>query len=221
MKIREDLSTYPLDRTLEAIDAGDLVQAKINARMIWEETRPIHDLYGDMAALFITYIAERLGEDAVEESWRMIGEELWKPVMIRILESEGPTGLAKAHALMLRSHGYKFHVEEDHEKFVFFSEYCPSGGRMMQEGKLQGDTSHPMQLGCTKKPNEWSYNREGLPYYCVHTPLWMDMMPNEWGWDVMQSEDGYNGLCCGKTTIYKEPKNNKGKELPRKEQEIK
>jgi hypothetical protein len=96
-------------------------------------------------------------------------------------------------------------AEEDNEKVVFYSDYCGSGGRMMLEGKIEGNPAHSVNMGATKKPYKWSCDRDNFPYYCVHTPLWMDMMPREWGWNVFKSEDGYNGLCCGKTTIYKEP----------------
>lgn len=203
MRVREDLAKHPLDKTLEAIDRGDQKMAQKYAREIWDEGRPLHDLYGDMCALFCTYIAEKLGEEAVEEVWRMIGNELWKPVLMGVKENGGTAALIEVYASFLRAHGYKFYAEEDHEKVVFYSDYCGSGGRMMEEGKIKGNPNHPVNMGATKKPYKWSCDRENFPYYCVHTPLWMDMMPREWGWDVFKSEDGYNGLCCGKTTIYK------------------
>lgn len=205
MRIREDLAKHPLDKTLEAIDRGDQQLAKKYAQEIWDEGRPLHDLYGDMCALFCTYIADRLGEEAVEEVWRMIGNELWKPVLMQVKENGGTAALVEVYASFLRAHGYKFYAEEDNEKVVFYADYCGSGGRMMMEGKIEGNPAHSVNMGATKKPYKWSCNRENFPYYCVHTPLWMDMMPREWGWDVFKSEDGYNGLCCGKTTIYKEP----------------
>lgn len=205
MRIREDLAKHPLEKTLEAIDRGEAELAKKHAREIWDEGRPLHDLYGDMCALFCTYIAEKLGEEAVEEVWRMIGEQLWKPVLMQAKENGGTAALIEIYASFLRAHGYKFHAEEDQEKVVFYSDYCPSGGRMIEEGKIAGDPAHTVNMGATKKAHAWSCNRENFPYYCVHTPLWMDIMPREWGWDVFKSEDGHNGLCCGKTTIYKEP----------------
>ena len=121
MRIREDLAKHPLDKTLEAIDRGDQELAKKYAREIWDEGRPLHDLYGDMCALFCTYIADKLGEEAVEDVWRMIGNELWKPVLMQVKENGGTAALVEVYASFLRAHGYKFYAEEDHEKVVFYS----------------------------------------------------------------------------------------------------
>lgn len=186
---RDDLAKHPLDKTIEAIEKGDKEQAIASARQIWEEGRPLHDLYGDMAGLLCTFIAEKIGEEAVDEAWRYVGEQVWKPVLMA-LKDAGTDVLVEVYASFLRAHGHDFYVEQDDKKTVFVMNYCASGGRLIKEGKNDNSQRHPMQIGTTKKAYPWSFNMKGLSYYCIHTPLWMDMLPREWGWDVFKSEFG-------------------------------
>ena len=79
MRRRDDLCKHPLDKTIEAIDAGNREEAKAYARQLWDEGRPLHDLTCDMVALLLTYIAETIGEEAVEGMLRYMGKRLWKP----------------------------------------------------------------------------------------------------------------------------------------------
>jgi len=211
MKRRDDLNKHPLDKTLEAIEAGKKDEAKAYARQIWEEGRPLHDLYGDFIASLLTFIAKKLGEEAVEEALRYSAEELWKPVIMS-MKDKGVASLVDVIASFQRAHGYDFYCEEDDEKFVFISKYCPSGGRMIKEGKNDTSDRHPFNLGTTKKPYAWSFNKAGISYYCCHTCLWMDILPREWGWDIFKSQFGrqfddkgnpVNEPC--KTIIYKKP----------------
>jgi len=169
---------------------------------------PIHDLYGDMSAAFLDYIKEKLGEEAVEEAWRYVGEKLWRPVL-EAHRDKDPALLAETYAMFLRSHGCDFTYEEDDEKFQFLLRYCPSGGRMLQEGKVETSIRHPSQLGVTKKPQKWSFDKKAVLYYCPHTKLWFDPQPREWAMDLFQSEYGeFNekgevvGRPCA-VTIYK------------------
>ncbi len=207
-KIRHDFKKTARDRAKAAIEAGQAEQALKAVDEIWEEGRPIHDLYGDMSAVFLDYIKEKLGEEAVEEAWRYVGEKLWRPVL-EAHRDKDPALLAETYAMFLRSHGYDFTCEEDDEKFQFLLHYCPSGGRMLQEGKAETSIRHPTQLGVTKKPQKWSFNQKDVLYYCAHTKLWFDTQPREWGMDLFQSEYGeFNekgevvGRPCA-VTIYK------------------
>ena len=61
-RTRTDLMTTARMRAKQAIEAGDEEAALKAVDDIWEEGRPIHDLYGDMAAVFLDYIKEKRGE---------------------------------------------------------------------------------------------------------------------------------------------------------------
>jgi len=210
--LREDLSKHPLTKTIEAIKAGDQETAIRCAQEIWDEGRPLHDLYGDMAGLLVTYIADKLGEEAVDDAWRFVGEQVWKPLLMHLKE-QGTEVLVQVYAAFLRAHGHNFYVEQDEEKTVFVMDYCASGGRLIKEGKNDNCSHHPMNIGTTKKAYSWSFNQKGISYYCIHTPLWMDILPREWGWDVFESTFGrqfdeagnpVNEPC--KAIIYKNPR---------------
>ena len=132
--IRHDFMQTARDRAKAAIQAGRTEEALQAVDAIWEEGRPIHDLYGDMSAVFLDYIKEKLGEDAVEEAWRYVGERLWRPVLESYRDKD-PALLAEIYAMFLRSHGYDFTCEEDDEKFQFFLHYCPERGADAPRGK--------------------------------------------------------------------------------------
>jgi hypothetical protein len=201
-----------LDKTIEAIDEGNREQAKAYAQQLWDEGRPLHDLMGDMVALILTYVGETVGEDAVEDALRYTGERLWKPI-VATMKAEGVEQLAQIFAAFLRAHGVDFHVEEDEEKFAFVAKYCTSGGRMMKEGKIDTSKRHPFNLGTTKKAYPWSFDQTGVPYYCCHCSLWMQIQSKEWGMDIIehrfgrQFDDNGNPIDepC-KTFIYKKPR---------------
>jgi hypothetical protein len=208
--VRHDWMTTARIRAKRAIEAGEKEEALKAVDEVWAEGRPIHDLYGDMAAVFLDFITEKLGEEAVEEAWRYVGEKLWRPVLEAY--QGDPERLAATYAMFLRSHGYDFTCEEDDEKICFFLHYCPSGGRMLQEGKAETSARHPLNLGVTKKAHSWGFNQRGVLYYCAHTQLWFDTQPKEWGMNLFAAQYGeFNekgevvGRPCA-VTIYKRPR---------------
>jgi hypothetical protein len=185
---RADMEQDSASRAREAIRAGDTEAALREIEGILAEEKPIHDLYGDMAASVLTFIADRLGEPAVDEAWRYIADDIWKPVLMHFRETGDLESLAQAFAMFLKSHRYDFEVWEDDEKWTFVARYCTSGERMVVEGKVEGAGGDPVghhRFGATKAAYPWSFDRVGLPYYDVHSALWMKLLPAEWGWAVM------------------------------------
>jgi hypothetical protein len=178
------------EKTVAAIRAGRTEDAIKEVDGILQEALPIHDFYGDMCATFCDFIKEELGEEGVERAWRYLGEKLWRPVYENTIKNGGAEAMAEVYAIFLRSHRYQFRVEEDDEKITFYLDYCPSGQRMMMEGKIKGDPRHPLQHGVSEKPHAWTFNKAGVPYYCGHTSLWFDVMPREWGLPVMSGKYG-------------------------------
>lgn len=209
---RDDLEWSAVDRVRAALDDGDGVGAREAVDAILAEEKPIHDLYGDMCASFLGFIAERLGEEAVEEAWRYVADDVWKPVLLHFKSANDTEGLAGAFAKFLISHRYEFSVLEDDEKWTFEVGYCTSGERMVLEGKVKGTGGEPSghhRFGSTGQPHSWSLERVGFPYYDVHSVLWMKRLPAEWGWDVMDID--YDAKVHGEVAItryviYKAPR---------------
>lgn len=207
---RGDWTTTARDRTVAAIEAGRKEDALAGVEAMLAEAKPIHDLYGDMSAVFLDFIAEHMGEAGVEQAWRYLGEKLWRPIFEQ-LAGAGPEVLASTYAMFLRSHRYEFRVVEDDEKYTFYLDYCPSGQRLMLEGKLAGDDRHPLNHGVSRQPHAWTFGKTGVPYYCGHTELWFNTMPREWGRPVMRTQFGQfdkEGRVAGTpcmTWIFKQP----------------
>ncbi|MCX7177623.1 MAG: hypothetical protein NTX56_02290 [Proteobacteria bacterium] len=188
-KERPELSVTALEKCQAAIDHGDKAEARKQAQAIWDEWRPLHDMYVDMSGLFCTFIRDRLGDQAVEDAWRFIGEQIWKPVLMQMKATGSTELLVVVYAQFLRAHGHRFTVIEDDEKTSFVMHYCASGGMLMRDGKNEDSKRSTINIAVMKTKADWTFDRS-LSSYCVHTPLWMDIMPREWGWDVFKSTFG-------------------------------
>ena len=64
-----EMSRPTMDRAIEAIDRGDLDQARALCEAMKHEWRSLHDLMVEGIAGLISFIQERFGEDAVAEAW--------------------------------------------------------------------------------------------------------------------------------------------------------
>jgi hypothetical protein len=209
---RFDMERSGAAKAREAIERGDKEAATAAIDDILAEERPIHDLYGDMAASLLTFIADKLGEEAVEEAWRHAAKDVWTPLFMYFKETGDLAALAKAFAAFLKSHRYDFEVWEDDEKWVFVANWCTSGERMLAEGKVEGHGGDPgghHRFGATKKAYPWSFDRIGLPYYDVHSAVWMRLLPREWGWEVLDCEYGVKAsghFAVTRYVLYKRPR---------------
>ena len=211
-KIRRDLMTTALDRCKAAIEAGDKAEALKQAQAIRDEWRPLHDLYVELSGLLATFIRDRLGDRAVEEAWRFVGEQTWKPFLMQMKATGSTELLTTIYAQFLRAHGHRFTAMEDDEKVSFIMHFCASGGMLMRDGKNEDSVRHPINIAVTKEQADWTFHRP-LSAYCVHTPLWMDIQPREWGWDVFKSTFGRQFDEQGRAVdepcvanIYKQPR---------------
>jgi hypothetical protein len=200
-RVRDDLAETSADR----------VRAELEG--VLAEEKPIHDLYGDMAASMLTFIAQELGEEAVERAWRHVGEDVWRPFLEQFRAGGDTAGLAQAFAYSLISHRYDFEAVEHDDRWSFEVGYCTSGERMVSEGKVAGvaqDRPGHHRFGATTHAHPWTLGLERFPYYDVHSALWMKLLPAEWGWDVMDVEYEHNDQLGEPTVaryvIYKQPR---------------
>ncbi len=209
---RDDWELDCLTRVRAALAAGDDAAALAALDEIPAEEQPIHDLYGDQTASLLTFIAKRLGEQGVEEAWRYVAEDVWRPVLAQYAADGDTAALAARFAEFLRSHRYRFTAWEDDERWSFEVQWCTSGERMLAEGKVRGAAGDPAghrRFGATETAHPWSFDWAGLPYYDVHAALWMRILPREWGWDVIDCEYGIKpGGWFAVTAyhVYKEPR---------------
>jgi hypothetical protein len=105
----EEMSRPTMDRAIEAIDAGDLEQAKALCEAMKHEWRFLHDMMVDGIAASLTWVRENCGEEAVGESQRWAMERYWKrsvqAIAKRSLSCSPPRGVRTRPAGPDRSRG--------------------------------------------------------------------------------------------------------------------
>src|SRR5213596_2470321 len=76
-----EMSRPTMERAVEAIEAGDLEAAKQLCEAMKWESQFMHDLLVDGVAGLISFVKDKLGDDAVEEAWEYsLGRSWKKPV---------------------------------------------------------------------------------------------------------------------------------------------
>ena len=175
---RDDLLAGPKEKAIEAVKAGRINEAIKYIEELNEQFRPLHDRYGDWIQSLLGFIAEKQGEEAVEEALKNTFSEVYKE---RALASAGMSheDLIRRYCQSLRSHYSEFTVEEDDEKTVIVITYCGSGGRMQKEGKAS--------VKRTKKSYPWAFDETGVCYYCCHEAVFNSVY-KELGLDFVQYE---------------------------------
>jgi hypothetical protein len=197
---RNDLLVGPKEKAIEAVKAGNKEEAIKYIQELYEEFRPLHDRYGDWAQSLLSFIAKKLGEEAVEEALRQIVLDVYKDRWGK-MKNMSHEEIVKMWCQLWKSHYSDFYVEEDEEKTVFVVSYCNSGGRIQKEGKARGRR--------TSKPYPWSFNQAGVSYYCCHEGVFNQMF-KELGLDFIKFEycnqfddEGKPTGCPCKVIIYK------------------
>jgi hypothetical protein len=204
------MDSAPL-RARAAVLAGDTQAALAEIDAMLGEALPIHDMMGDLTASLLTFIADRLGEEAVEDAWRWAGEDCWKPFFMAFRETGDVEGFARAFIAFLHSHRYEFSVHEDDERWRIEVHRGTSGERMLMEGKVEragGAATGHHRFGATRKAYPWTLGFEDFPYYDVHSAVWMHLQPWEWEWPVLDVEYGrkdHGEVAETAFLIYKDP----------------
>lgn len=149
----------------------------------------MHDSLIDTIQDTLTYISEKLGEESIEDVWRYLAQISWQSA-IQMFKDMDHDKMTKQIAAGHRAHGSECYVEQDGEKTVFVVTSCGAGGKLRKEGKLDYTDRHPRSGGATKKPDPWSCDQTGVPYYCVHTPVMFNILPKEWGLELFEYQWG-------------------------------
>ena len=196
----------PLDKALEALDAGKREEAKAHIVQMANDFRLAHDGMCSSLAQFLTFIANKNGEEAVLEVFRDSAEDYWKNVFMSL--KDNPKKLHDFVVQAWRGHSSDYTLEEDDQKFTLVLHCCGTGGVLRKKKK-----TGPPLFGTTKKPYPWSFNRAGVPYYCAHCATFFNVFPKEWGVDIMEHRFGRqfdeNGKPVDepcKNIVYKKPR---------------
>ena len=177
-----ELSRPTMDRVIEAIDAGDLELARRLSEGMKYEWLMLHDLYAHGMAALLSFIKERLGEDAVGECqqdghgyWQGQVDKVARLDRRQVVELLASTWRAHSTSGVGRNPG-AFTITEDDEKVTFAMNPCGSGQRLWRNGFYDGENA----LAVTDEAHDWSYGRKGLPIYCTHCTFMNESLPIQW-----------------------------------------
>ncbi len=184
----KELTVTIFDRLRQAIESGDKKKALELVEEIDRNKHDFNESYRVWIDLMLTYIADKLGEEAVYEIHRINGERALWPRFGYILDPK----VSPEEKIRKRSYTWThWHMTpivdiiEDEEKFTFKLK-CDSGGSINQWPKH----------GQTKEAHPWSYGKKGMSYYCAHCPVVLEIMAIEKaGYPAWVSEPGPNGTC--------------------------
>lgn len=185
------LSRPTMDRAIEAIDAGDLQEARRLCGEMKHEWQMLHDLMAESVLGLVSYVQSEGGDEAVAAAWRYQMERGWKR-HVQAIQSLDRRRVVELLAATWRAHSVSgtgrepasFTITEDDEKITFVMNPCGSGQRLVRMGAYEKGG-----YGRTRSAHDWSYGREGFPLYCTHCTFMNEKLPIEWsGFPVYPSD---------------------------------
>jgi hypothetical protein len=177
----DDVATMqtPLwERAKRAIDAGDVDGAKALVDRTVAQWASLKDYSINWITSLLTFVAEELGEEAVERALRKTGEEFVRPRRSLGVSWGSLPAAQRARVVaraMLANMG-EVEVTEDDEKIVLAFR-CGSGGRLIDEGRYDG----PGAYATLHERAGRTFMRDALPVYCAHCSVNNEIQPIEWG----------------------------------------
>ena len=167
---------------MEALEAGDIEQAKHWVRKQDETKDAIHDLYLHWVTALLSHIYEHWGEDASvralkdtavnsQAGWAIPLAHLKK----QMLDEKGLKAYVEWVIDLWRQHSMYpgTHVEEDEEKITIHMKQCGSGGRLINMGAYEGPGAYKK----LKKAGPHTWGETDLPIYCAHCPVVHEIAP--------------------------------------------
>lgn len=207
---RGEMDEKELDKLKESIFGklrSSIVRGdKAEALAILEEIDRNRDQYRGMFLTWIdallSFIADRLGEDAVFESMRSHYSRVGKPQATGqddpaiFDQASAEERLRKRAYLWTSLHGSDIDdIQEDSDKFII-TVRCPSGGEVRSRERF----------GKTERGYPWSYGEPGLAYYCTHCPATFEIMSiEEFGYPAWVNLPQPDGRCV--QYVYKDLRN--------------
>ena len=161
-----------------AIDAGDGDDAKALIDRAVTQWAGLKDYSINWITSLLTFIADELGEEAVERALRKTGDEFVRPRRSsQVAWSDVPAAQrAKVIARSMLANMGEVAVAEDDEK-ITLSFTCGSGGKLIDDGRYEGE--HP--YATLRDQSGRTFEREELWVYCAHCSVNNEIQPVEWG----------------------------------------
>jgi hypothetical protein len=151
---------------------------------VQHEFKGLHDSYCDWAYADLDYVAKTFGEEEIPKMLRYARKVLSQTAYkgqgsISVIDNiRNFAEVMRAHRCGPKESG-NIKIWEEEDRYVIEFDPCGSGGRQRRLGEIDGvppRTGEPFNLGCTTKPYDWSWQKKGVPYYCLHCAVWHEMM---------------------------------------------
>lgn len=128
--------------------------------------------------VLLSFIADELGEEAVERALRRTGDDFVAPRRDTGTDWDALPASARAKVItraMVANFG-TVDIDEDDEKIVL-SFRCGSGGRLIDDGRYEGEHAY----ATLRERAGRTFMRDELAVYCVHCSVNNEIQPVEWG----------------------------------------
>jgi hypothetical protein len=154
-----------VDRLTDAIDAGDAERAKKIAHRMYNEFLSMHDLYRNWITATLSEVGRTYGDEALDQIMVEGVRAWWKPILDKLPQGEDAArARVKVFVAGLHGHLQPLEIKEDDEKIEVKLCPCGSGGRLVSEGKYEGDGAF-LKIS---KAQPLTYGRTDYPVYCAH-----------------------------------------------------
>src|SRR4051794_13248889 len=173
------MTTPTWERAKAAIAAGDSDGAIDLIDKAVAQWRSLQEYSINWITSSLSFIADELGEEAVERALRRTGEEFVRPRRSTDVEwGELPARVrAKVIARAMIANFGECEATEDDEK-ITLSFRCGSGGKLIEDGRYdeQGGTYRTL-----REKSGRTFNQDALAVYCAHCSVNNEIQPVEWG----------------------------------------
>jgi hypothetical protein len=174
------------ERAKAAIRAGDGDEAIALIDKAVGQWRGLQEYSINWVTSTLSFIADELGEEAVERALRRTGEEFVRPRRTTdVAWGDLPARVrAKVIARAMVANFGECEASEDDEK-ITLSFRCGTGGKLIDDGRYdeQGGTYRTL-----REPSGRTFSRDALPVYCAHCSVNNELQPLEWGGAVTSVE---------------------------------
>jgi len=142
----------------------------------WERNK---DYSINWIAQLLSFVGRRLGEPAVEEALRDLGDRFVRPRRDGAADAGGADAGARkrmeAIARAMKANGADVELVEDEEKYSL-SFRCGSGGMLIDTGAYDA----PRDYLTLRARGPVTFDRDELPVYCAHCSVNNEIQPIEW-----------------------------------------
>jgi hypothetical protein len=181
-----EMTTPTWERAKAAVRRGDTDEAIALIDKAVAQWRSLQEYSINWITSTLSFVADELGEAAVERALRRTGEEFVRPRRSGDVDwGDLPARVrAKAIARAMVANFGECDVSEDEEK-ITLSFRCGSGGRLIDDGRYDAEGGSYRTL---REPAGRTFMREALPVYCAHCSVNNEIQPLEWGGAVTSVE---------------------------------